>query len=208
MWLAASPDRVHSIAFARLTDRDLRSVLNPEWQLKGSTEDFLHTIYARGMRFVDNVEAFSFMDLMNYVGNHHVHRVDQFTMAESIEGRFPFLDHEVVELAFRIPACCKVAQGAQKVVLRELAAGLIAPSCLSMKKKGFGLPLAQYLQGPLAALTQDALGQLGARGVFTREAIMAAREGRLSAERTWQMAAVELWFRRFIDRTWPSARVE
>jgi asparagine synthase (glutamine-hydrolysing) len=202
LWCAASADRVHSIAFARWSDHELTALLNADWHSRQRTEDLLHELYASGLEFGDNIEALSFMDLMNYVGNHHVHRVDQFTMAESVEGRFPFLDHEVVELAFKIPSCCKVVNGLQKVVLREVASGLIAQSCLTMKKKGFGLPVERYLRGPLAGVTRAALKQLGSRGIFTDKALAAAREGRFSPERTWQMAAVELWFQRFIDRPW------
>ncbi len=202
MWAAASPDRVHTIAFARWSDRDLANILQPLWQMRARTEDVLHGLYAEGLEFQDNVEAFSYMDLVNYLGNHHVHRVDQFTMAESIEGRFPFLDHELVEFAFRVPTCCKVNGEKQKVVLREVAAGQIAPECLAMKKKGFGLPLHVYLHGPLSAVVQDALLGLESREMFFPEVVSAARRGELSAERTWQMAAVELWFRRFIDRDW------
>ena len=202
MWLAQSPSRVHSIAFARWSDYELCAALQPEWHPIERTEDLVHHLYADGVRFEDNVEAFCFMDLMNYIGNHHVHRVDQFTMAESVEGRFPFLDHEVVELALRIPSCLKIVRGTQKLVLRNVAANLIAPECLAMKKKGFGLPVGLYVQGPLASLTQSALSKLGARGVFTQQAIAAARRGEFSPSQTWQMAAVELWFQRFIDRPW------
>ena len=208
MWCAETADRVHSISFARWSDHELCAVLNPDWHSRKRTEDLLHDLYASGLKFGDNTEAMSFMDLMNYIGNHHVHRVDQFTMAESVEGRFPFLDHEVVELAFKIPSCCKIANGLQKIVLREAASDLISQSCLKMKKKGFGLPVARYLQGPLAGVTKTALDQVGSRGVFTTAALTLAREGRFSAERTWQMAAVELWFQRFIDRPWSKMWLE
>lgn len=209
MSLAASPDRVHTLAFARWSDRDLQTILKPSWHLPIPAEDYIHCLYAKGLKFHDNVEAFSYMDLMNYLGNHHVHRVDQFTMAVSVEGRFPFLDHEVVELAFKIPTKWKVSEHSQKFVLRQVAGDLIAPQCLAMKKKGFGLPLELYLRGPLARVMRDALSRLEGRGIVRAEALDDCRRGLVPCEQLWQMASLELWMQRFMDRSWgPSTSAE
>ena len=203
--LAASPDRVHTLAFARWSDHDLRRMLRPEWHMAARIEDVVHDLYARDLAFTDNVEAFCYMDVRNYLGNHHVHRVDQFTMAVSVEGRFPFLDHEVVELAFRIPSRLKVGNGQQKWVLRQAAAGLISPECLRMKKKGFGLPLAAYLQGPLAGVARESVARLRERGILSDAALEALRCGKLGPERHWQLVMLDLWMERFIDRAWYAA---
>jgi asparagine synthase (glutamine-hydrolysing) len=177
-------------------------MLRPEWHMAARTEDVVHDLYARDLAFTDNVEAFCYMDVLNYLGNHHVHRVDQFTMAVSVEGRFPFLDHEVVELAFRIPSRLKVGNGQQKLVLRQVAAGLISPDCLRMKKKGFGLPLAAYLQGPLAGVARESVARLRERGVLSDGALDALHRGTLPAERHWQLVMLDLWMERFVDRAW------
>jgi len=155
------------------------------------------------MEFTDCLEAFSYMDIMNYVGNHHVHRVDQFTMAFSIEGRFPFLDHKLVEAAFCIPSRLKIYKGEQKFVLRRVAERLIAPECLSMKKMGFHLPLEHWMKGPLKPIVDTCLMKLkerpeiqpGAVEEWTRHYSV----GRLPATRIWHLVALELWFERFID---------
>jgi asparagine synthase (glutamine-hydrolysing) len=169
------------------------------------TEDVVHDLYARDLSFTDNVEAFCYMDVLNYLENHHVHRVDQFTMAVSVEGRFPFLDHEVVELAFRIPSRLKVGNDRQKWVLRQVAADLISPECLRMKKKGFGLPVAAYLQGPLADVARESVARLPERGILSDGAIHALRHGELPAERHWQLIMLDLWMERFMDRAWHAA---
>ncbi len=202
--VASSPDRVHSIAFSKWPESDLRRVLDPRWHLPTSAADYIHHLYARDLYFQDNVEAFSYMDLMNYVGNHHVHRVDQFTMACSIEGRFPLLDHELVELAFQVPSRWKVSPTEQKLVLRRVALDWIAPSCLSMRKKGFSLPLGQWVRGPLAPLVARSLESLMRRDIVRPEAVKECmrsyREGRLPVQRIWHLVSLELWMERFIDR--------
>ena len=92
------------------------------------------------------------MDLRNYIGNLHVHRVDEFTMNFLIEGRFPFLDYELIGASFQLPSKLKLKSSIHKYILRGVAWRHIGLSYLKMKKKGFGLPLAQWLRGPLKSL--------------------------------------------------------
>lgn len=209
--LAASPDRAHSLAFAKWSEPDLRAILHPRWHLPVSAADFLHALYAKDLHFEDNIEAFSYMDLMNYVGNHHVHRVDQFTMACSIEGRFPMLDHELIEAAFRIPSRWKVGAGEQKLVLRRVAAHRIAAPSLAMRKKGFSLPLAAWIKGPLAPLVQRTLDRLQQRDLVRPGVVGACfdahQRGQLPAQRLWHLVSLELWLERFMDRWQPEPRL-
>lgn len=200
---ARSPDRMHTLMFRKATDEDLHRLLKSSLYPGQETPDLLHELYAKDLKFSDTLEAMSHMDLMNYVGNHHVHRVDQFTMAHSIEGRFPFLDHELIEAAFRVPSALKIRNGQQKFVLREVARKLIAPACLSMKKKGFGLPLTQWMRGPLKQLVNASLESLRKRPEVEPDTITAWHDqyqrGDLIPERIWHLVALELWFQTFID---------
>ena len=145
------------------------------------------------------------MDLVNYVGNHHVHRVDKFLMMNSVEGRFPLLDHELIEAAATIPADILLRGGESKWVLRSLAKGRIAPQCLRMKKKGFGLPLGRWMKGPLKPLVTSCLERLETRPEIRPEGVRDLRRrherGRLSHAKIWHLVALELWFQRFIDES-------
>jgi asparagine synthase (glutamine-hydrolysing) len=200
---AKSADRVHTMLFMHTGDDELRRLFVPDFVPEMSTPDILHQLYADDVEFTDNVEAMSYMDLMNYVGNHHVHRVDQFTMAFSLEGRFPFLDHELIEAAFRMPTEVKYRVGQQKYVLRNLARKYIASSSLSMKKKGFSMPLEQWMRGPLRELVHMCLDRLKDRPQVNAAYIDASFEnykrGSLRASGIWHLVALELWFERFID---------
>ena len=200
----SSADRLHTILFAKSTDTELHELFSdPDLQEVNSPE-VVHKMYADGLKFTDDIEAISYMDIMNYIGNHHVHRSDQFTMAHSIEGRCPFLDHKLVEAAFRIPSRLKKHGRLQKYVLRKVAEKYIAPECLSMKKKGFGLPLKQWLSGPLKSLLEDKLKRLEMRNEI-RDGVpnkwfREYQAGKRSPNQIWHLAALEMWFETFIDK--------
>lgn len=202
---AKSPDKLHTLLFQKSFDSDLHKLLNLPGILTIDSASFLQDLYAKGITFQDTVEAMNYMDLMNYIGNHHVHRVDQFTMAHSIEGRFPFLDHEVIEAAFRIPSSLKIQRQEQKYILRKVARNYIHSSCLNMKKKGFGLPLAQWMHGPLKTFVTQQLNALKEREIINSSYVdtmyNSYREGKMAPSRIWHLVALELWFQRFIDQT-------
>ncbi len=202
-----SPDRLHTLLFRKTSDVELCRLFHPSFYPQQETLDLLHDLYAKDLNFSNTLEAISHMDLMNYVGNHHVHRVDQFTMAHSVEGRFPFLDHELIEATFRIPAKLKIRKGNQKYILRQVAKKYIAPECLTMKKKGFGLPLKQWMQGSLKPLVESSLENLGNRPQIDTKTVATWHKaytlGQIPSERIWHLVALELWFNRFIDPGMP-----
>jgi len=199
----SSADRLHTRLFAQSTDEDLQELfIDPE--LRGmNTPEILHHMYADGLKFTDSIEAMSYMDLINYIGNHHVHRSDQFTMAHSIEARFPFLDHNLVETVFKIPSYLKKNGKIQKYVLRKVAEKYIAPECLSMNKKGFSLPLKQWMEGPLKSLVKEKLAKLEKRKEIRQEVpfrwLREYEAGNRKFSLIWHLASLEMWFESFID---------
>ncbi|NLD56325.1 MAG: N-acetylglutaminylglutamine amidotransferase [Burkholderiaceae bacterium] len=129
-----------------------------------------------------------------------VKRVDNMTMAWGLEARVPFLDHELVELAARIPPELKLAQGG-KGVLKE-AARLVVPHEVIDRPKGyFPVPQLKYISGPYLEMVRDALGSNAARerDLFSRdylERLFAAPEKHITPLRgseLWQVALLELW---------------
>jgi asparagine synthase (glutamine-hydrolysing) len=199
-----SPDEFHTSLFSQSSDVYRQSLFVDTNFSKNYTISRLKNLYVKDKSFTDFIEALNYMDLMNYVGNHHVHRVDQFTMAHSVEGRFPFLDHNVIEAAFKIPSKYKIKSGVQKYVLRNVARKFIHPSCLSMKKKGFGLPLYHWMQGPLKSLVEDKLERLKQRRIINSQSISYIYKKyihqKISHSKVWHLVALELWFERFIDQ--------
>ncbi len=129
-----------------------------------------------------------------------VKRVDNMTMAFGLEARVPFLDHELVELAARIPARHKLAGGG-KGVLKE-AARRIVPSAVIDRPKGyFPVPALKYLQGEVLQSVKDALSSRAARerGLFRAayvERLLASPTEHLTplrGSKLWQLGLLEWW---------------
>jgi asparagine synthase (glutamine-hydrolysing) len=132
-----------------------------------------------------------------------VKRVDNMTMAWGLEGRVPFLDHELVELAATCPPGLKTAQGG-KGVLKEAARRVIPSEVIDRPKGYFPVPALTHLEGPYLDLVRDALYAPVAkeRGLFRPEAVdalLADPNGRLTPLRgneLWQIALLELWLQK------------
>ena len=76
-------------------------------------------------------------------------KVDRASMANGLEVRPPFLDHDLVDLAFQVPPNLKVKGRTTKYLLRKVSEGIVPPSILDRKKQGFAIPVAAWLHGPL-----------------------------------------------------------
>jgi asparagine synthase (glutamine-hydrolysing) len=130
-----------------------------------------------------------------------VKRVDNMTMAWGLEARVPFLDHELVELAARIPAEYKIAEGG-KGVLKEAARAVIPHEVIDRPKGYFPVPALKYLEGEYLAFVEDALNQPAARqrGLFRPDylaRLMAEPKQHITplrGSKVWQIALLELWF--------------
>jgi asparagine synthase (glutamine-hydrolysing) len=143
------------------------------------------------------------LDSMVMLVDDPVKRVDNMTMAWGLEGRVPFLDHELVELAATCPPELKVAHGG-KGVLKEAARRVIPSEVIDRPKGYFPVPALTHLQGPYLDMVRDALYAPAAkeRGLFDSgavDALLADPNGRLTPLRgneLWQIALLELWLQR------------
>jgi asparagine synthase (glutamine-hydrolysing) len=132
-----------------------------------------------------------------------VKRVDNMTMAWGLEGRVPFLDHELVELAATCPPELKIAHEG-KGVLKEAARRVIPSEVIDRPKGYFPVPALTHLEGPYLDLVRDALYAPIAkeRGLFDAEAVdalLADPNGKLTPLRgneLWQIGLLELWLQR------------
>ncbi|ABM13090.1 MULTISPECIES: N-acetylglutaminylglutamine amidotransferase [Mycolicibacterium] len=132
-----------------------------------------------------------------------VKRVDNMTMAWGLEGRVPFLDHELVELAATCPPQLKTAHDG-KGVLKQAARQVIPSEVIDRPKGYFPVPALTHLEGPYLELVRDALYAPAAkeRGLFRPDAVerlLADPNGRLTPLRgneLWQIALLELWLQR------------
>ncbi len=200
--MAGSRDPVatYSEAFFDRSHDTLRSHLSPDWV--GETDhslDFVRSHFAQpGAE--EPVNKALRLDTNVMLVDDPVKRVDNMTMAWGLEARVPFLDHELVELAARLPVSEKLKHGG-KGVLKD-AARLVIPHAVIDRTKGyFPVPQLKYLAGPTLDMVRDAFGSQKARerGLFqqayldTLLAEPASHITPLRGSELWQVALLELW---------------
>jgi asparagine synthase (glutamine-hydrolysing) len=98
-----------------------------------------------------------YCDAVTYLPDDILAKVDRASMAVSLETRVPFLDHRVAELAAQIPINLKVQKGQGKYLLRQLLHKFVPRELLERPKAGFGVPVGQWIKGPLRSWAEDLL---------------------------------------------------
>jgi asparagine synthase (glutamine-hydrolysing) len=133
-------------------------------------------------------EQMMFCDLVNYLPDDILVKLDRATMAASLEGRVPFLDHRVVEFAWTIPMEHKVVDGRGKAVLRDVLARYVPRDLFERPKMGFGVPIDTWLRGPLRDWAGDLLApdRLRAQGIMRPERVQRLWAEHQSGTRNWQ----------------------
>ena len=154
--------------------------------------------------FLDQVLRF---DATTLIVDDPVKRVDNMTMAWGLEARVPFLDHELVELAMRMPPELKLKEGG-KWPLKAIARGLIPDSVIDRPKGYFPVPAFKYPQGVFLDFMRSVLDSEACRtrGLFRRDMVtqlLAApmqHYTRLQGAKVWHLALLEYWLQRHVDR--------
>lgn len=173
--------------------------------------------YAAAQSAVARSDATSLLDQLLYADTKtYLHELlmkqDQMSMAASIESRVPFLDHELVEFAARLPQRLKLHGVTTKFVLREAMRDWLPPGILSRKKMGFPVPVGTWLRGPFQSLLEEYVvgARASARGYFRRDELQRLVRSHTSgeqnhAERLWSLINLEIWQRIFLEGESPDA---
>jgi asparagine synthase (glutamine-hydrolysing) len=188
-------------------------LMTPEFQAAVAGEDPCAPIVEtfRHSTGSDVVERMLDTDVNHYLPHDLLVKVDIATMAYSLEGRSPFLDHELMELAASMPSSLKLRGSTKKWLLRRVAADLLPQSLLERPKQGFGVPLERWFRQELREFASDLL--LGARfrqrGVIQPAFVKQLLDDHVSGRRAghyliWNLLMLESWYQTFIDETRPA----
>jgi asparagine synthase (glutamine-hydrolysing) len=196
---SAQPAADYRAAFCDRDHAEMRDVVQAPYMTDDVTSAYIEQrLAAPGA--TDPVDQALRMDTTVMLVDDPVKRVDNMTMAFGLEARVPFLDHELVELAARIPARHKLAGGG-KGILKEAARKVIPAAVIDRPKGYFPVPALKHLKGDVLANVRDALSSTAARqrGLFQSayvEKLLADPSGHITplrGSKLWQLGLLELW---------------
>jgi asparagine synthase (glutamine-hydrolysing) len=178
---------------------EMAQVLTPELMNGDYSREFVDDFF-RNCRSSSPIDKTLQLDAQIMMVDDPVKRVDNMAMAWGLETRVPFLDHDVVELAARIPAELKVRDGG-KYILKEASRGLVPDEVIDRPKGYFPVPALKYLRGAYYDFVRNVLDAPAAqqRGLFNRayiDRLLANPEGELTPKghsKLWQIALLESW---------------
>ncbi len=194
-----SPVNDYAREFFDRPHAEMQELLHPRLLGEDHSREFVKQHFAEAAAALP-VDKALHLDTTVMLVDDPVKRVDNMTMAWGLEARVPFLDHEVVEAAARIPPEMKVGSGG-KFVLKEAARKVIPDAVIDRPKGYFPVPELKYLSGRVLEMARTALGSAAARerelfqpGYVQR--LLAAPSDHLTplrGSKLWQLASLELW---------------
>jgi asparagine synthase (glutamine-hydrolysing) len=174
-------------------------------QLNGRPSDWMQSLFETADQ-LDPVDAAMSVDVRSYLPYDLLVKVDITSMANGLEARSPFLDHEVMEFAARLPVAMKLNGRRSKYLLKKAFSDLLPAENVNRRKMGFGVPVGEWFRNSLRPLLEDSLlsDQFERRGNFHAQKIRSLVSQHLERQadhssQLWNLLMLELWHREFID---------
>jgi asparagine synthase (glutamine-hydrolysing) len=203
-----SPAQRYAASFSSFDEVRRRRLLTPEFASRiddRRIESFLTTPWAES-NAQGTVQKMVATDVQTYLPGDLLVKIDIATMAHSVEGRSPFLDHHLMEFAASLPMSSQVDDKGGKALLKRTLGNVLPNEILTRPKMGFGVPLARWFRDELRELPSDILLDRRAldRGYFRRAEIECLiREHQTAVAdhslRLWVLVQLEMWHREVLE---------
>jgi asparagine synthase (glutamine-hydrolysing) len=208
--LEAPPSLRHQVWIGSFTPREIASLLHPELRSLATPEIVYREVLRDAARAAGaGVEPGSIDEalrffLTRYLADDILVKADRASMAASLEVRAPFLETDLVEFVLRLPWRYKLGLATTKRVLKRALRGVVPAEILARSKKGFGIPMAAWIRGPLRPLFEDLFSRpsLERAGVLEPSSARGLLDRHLSGgvdlrKPLWTLAAFLMWQRRW-----------
>jgi len=156
---------------------------------------------------ISEIEQMQYLDMNFYMAEDILTKVDRASMAVSLETRAPFLDPRIGQFAASLPLDYKLRGQKGKYILKRSVEGLLPKGILTRSKKGFGIPIAEWLKGRLNPLMHDMLSpeRLKGQGLFEAahvQTLMAEHEKGIAShhKQLWTLLVFQLWYDNFLRK--------
>jgi asparagine synthase (glutamine-hydrolysing) len=160
---------------------------SPQSLILGASENSLREQLPSLPGLTEESSLMMYWDTLTYLPNDILVKLDRASMAVSLEARAPFLDHHLVELAWRLPLSLKIRDGFGKWILRRLLSRYLPAGLIDRPKMGFAVPLDSWLRGPLkdwaATLIDDQ--RLRSEGFFDPRPVREKWNEHQAVQRNW-----------------------
>jgi asparagine synthase (glutamine-hydrolysing) len=160
--------------------------------------------YQREFPLEDKTTLLQYLDLKLYLQDAILVKVDRASMACSLEVRAPFLDYELVEFVMNLPSSLKLRQFTSKYLLKKVMKDFLPKEVIHRKKKGFGVPIAKWVKGPLRELFGDLLSydRIRQEGFLNPDYVTCLLRDHLANKKDnrkqlWTLLVWELWLNRY-----------
>ena len=206
---AQSPELEHC-RWRKFLDEETRGVLftaDALRELKTPSDAHIVDLFDRAGDRSD-LDRSLYVDVKSYLSDNILTKVDRMSMAVSLEARVPYLDKDLVELAFRVPDKLKVNRGKTKVMLKQIAARHVPANCVYRQKEGFSIPIKKWLGTQFRPLLDELLdsSRIGDAGLFNGATIDTLKQQHLSGQANhshvlWSLIVFEAWRDKWLNAT-------
>jgi asparagine synthase (glutamine-hydrolysing) len=182
---ASTPQSMYSIVMSYWT--------NPAQVVLGASEPpMLLSSTTDWPKLDEFIHQMMYVDTLTYLSDDILTKVDRATMGVSLETRIPLLDHRIVEFAWQLPLSLKARNGKSKWLIRQVLSKYLPGTMFERPKMGFGLPIDQWLRGPMRDWAESLLDEkvLRDQGFFDPNPIRQKWQEHLSGVNNWQY---QLW---------------